>query len=131
MRVADRSIILVQKIEEWRHRAFEWATADCCQFTADVAYALTGVDYRSRFPRYSSKEEAEEIIARYGGMVELISDVLGDPVPVAFARRGDVIAADFGAGIAAGVCTGVQSCTPGPRGLLFRPTLSAVAAWRV
>lgn len=131
MRVSDWPTVLVQKVEEWRYRPFEWGVSDCCQFAADVVLALTGTDHRAAFPQYGSREEAEAIIAQHGGMVGLLSSVLGEAKPVARAMRGDVIAADFGDGIAAGICLGVHSCAPGARGLIFRPTLSAVAAWGV
>jgi len=109
----------------------EFGTTDCCQFCADVVLALTGTDHRPSFPAYTSREEAETILVSLGDMVGLLSSVLGESKPVAKAMRGDVVAADFGDGLAAGICLGVHCCAPGPKGLLFLPTAYAVAAWSV
>lgn len=131
MRVANWPLVLAGKIDEWRARSFDWGASDCCQFAADIVLALTGIDHRASFSMYASREEAESILAQHGGMAGLISSALGESKAVAFAGRGDVVAADFGDGIAAGICLGAQCCAPGKRGLVFRPTVQAVAAWSV
>lgn len=98
---------------------------------AEHVFAVTGVDHRGAFPAYASQTEAETILKGHGGMVALLTSVLGEPVPVARAKRGDIVAADFGMGMAAGICLGVRSCAPGARGLQYLPTAQAVAAWIV
>lgn len=132
-RAANWPLILAAKVEEWRARPMVWGSVDCCQFCADVAQALTtgGPDHRAMFPPYSTREEADAIIANEGGMHALLTRALGESKPVAWAMRGDVILADFGDGLAPGVCVGVMSCTTGPRGLVFIPTAQAIRAWSV
>lgn len=131
MRVSRWPDILAAKVEQWRGRALEFGVTDCCQFCADVVLALTGTDHRASFPAYASREEAGTILASRGGMAGLLTSVLGEPKPIAKAMRGDVVAADFGDGLAAGICIGVHCCAPGPKGLVFLPTAYAVAAWSV
>jgi len=131
MRCANSLDVLYAKIEEWRTRPFAYGSVDCCQFPADVVLALTGVDFREQFPTYATQEEAAAILATHGGMVGLLTSVLGEPVHVSRAKRGGVIACDFGDGIAAGICLGVKCCAPGARGLVERQTLDAVAAWSI
>lgn len=129
MRIQGWPQVLSAKIEEWRERPFNWSTADCCQFAADVVLATSGIDYRDRFPRYESRSQAEKILRSMGGTVSLAVSVLGEPNPASMARRADVVACDFGDGIALGICLGVECCAPGPSGLVYRPTLNALAAW--
>lgn len=131
MRVNQWPEVLDAKINEWRRRPFNWAGSNCCQFTADVVLALTGVDHRDAFPTYETKEQAESILADLGGVVALATLALGEPKPVTRAQRGDVVACDFGDGLAVGICLGVKCVAPGPRGLIERPTINAVAAWSV
>lgn len=131
MRVANWPQVLAGKIEEWRPRALVYGETDCCQFCADVVSALTGTDYRESFPSYASREEAEAILASHGGMVGLITSVLGGPKDWKQAQRGDVVAIDLGDGVACAICLGVNCCVPGPEGLVFARTSRAIAAWSV
>lgn len=131
MRCANWTDVLYAVVAEWAFRPFAYGSVDCCQFPAAVVQAMTGVDFREQFPAYSTQEEAEAILAQHDGMVGLLTFALGESVHVSRAKRGDVVAADFGMGMAAGICLGVQSCAPGARGLVFMPTADAVAAWRV
>jgi len=131
LRVDNWPLVLSQKIEEWRDRPLEYGRTDCFQFAGDVVLALTGIDYRRSFPVYASRAEAAAILAANDGVIGLVTGVLGPQKPVAWAMRGDLIAADFGDALAVGVCLGVHCCAPGPRGLVFIMTARAVAAWSV
>jgi hypothetical protein len=131
VRVANWPVVLAEKIEEWRQRPFAWGTSDCWQMAGEIALALTGEDYRMRFPAYATEEEANAILAAHGGATGLATFALGDPKPVARAQRGDILVADYGMGLGAGICLGVQSCAPGLRGLVFRSTAIAIAAFTV
>lgn len=130
-RVQNWPLVLAARVEEWRGRPFVYGSADCLQFAGDVVLALTGVDYRDRFPAYGSQDEAAAILAEHGGVAGLLTSLFGQPKPALQAQRGDLVAGDFGLGITAGVCLGVACCAPGAGGLVFLPTASAVAAWSV
>jgi len=123
--------LLAATVDEWRHRPFEYGSADCFQFVAEFVRAETGVDYRDRFPRYTSQLQAARILKRYDGVGGIITSVLGSSKPILLACRGDLVAGDFGAGMTAGGCLGVHCCSPGPLGLIFRPTTWATYAWSV
>lgn len=123
--------ILAEKVEEWRNRPFDWVTWNCLLFPAAMVEALTGIDHRSTFPEFSTKQDALRIVTERGGIEALISSVLGESKAPSHAMRGDVVVCDFGEGITAGICLGLNCCAPGAQGLVFRRTLSAVAAWSV
>lgn len=110
---------------------FAWGTADCCQFAGDVILALTGIDHRAAFPGYGSLREAVEELSKNGGIVSMVSSVMGEPKPVAFANRGDIVYVEEGIGPTIYVCLGRLSCGVGEKGLVFLPTFKALAAWSV
>lgn len=130
-RVPNGPLVLAAKVEEWRYRPFVYGKTDCWQFPADVVLALTGVDYRDRFPRYNSCREALLILRRSGGMRGLATSVLGEPKPIALASQGDVVIGDFGRGDTAAICLGVHCAAPAAHGLAFPMTASASLAWSI
>lgn len=119
------------EIVGWLRRPFSYGESDCFQFTASVVSAITGVDYRERFPKYESRETAEDILALNGGASGIVSSVFGEMKPPLHALAGDVIVADFGFGPTAGICVGPRICAPGPCGLIFLDLDHATAAWSV
>jgi hypothetical protein len=131
MRVDNWPLILAEQVEAARLRPFAWGSWDCCQFAAETVLALTGVDYRDRFPLYQSADDAQILIAEHGGVQHLLSSVLGESKHPALAQRGDVVMGDFGDGLAAGICVGAHCCAVGQRGLVFMPMSRAVAAWSI
>jgi hypothetical protein len=130
-RVAKWTLAMHENVERWRHKPLSFGDADCFQFLAEHVLAITGREYRDRFPQYASRDEAESILDATGGPAALLTSCLGEPKPVAWAMEGDAVLCDFGDGPAAAVCLGVYCCAPGPRGLRFQITADAVAAWSV
>jgi hypothetical protein len=136
MRCTHWSDVLYANIEIWRPKRFDWATWSCCHLLAHHLRDTIGIDYLPRFPAFSTRDEAWSILASLGGIEQLISSELGEPVPIAFAKRGDPVVGNFGQtdldeGLVAGVCLGIQSCAPGARGLVFMPTAETTMAWRI
>lgn len=128
----DWSLRLAQKVEEWRRRPFAYGTVDCLQFVGDLVLAMTGVNYRERFPRYGSGLQALRILRQSGGIEGLLTSQFGPAKPVALARRGDVLVGPFGRQPAAAICLGVHCALPGlVGGLVFPKTLAATATWNV
>jgi hypothetical protein len=130
MRVAQWQTILSQKVEEWRNRPFNYGNADCWQFAGDVVLALTGIDYRDRFPKYQSCLQALRILNKHGGMIGLARSVLGQEKHISQANEGDVVIGNFDRPTA-GICLGVCSAFPGEKGLEFHMTSSAIACWSI
>jgi hypothetical protein len=129
-RVVNWQQVLADKIEEWRFRPFDYGSSDCWQFSGDVVLALTGIDYRDRFPRYQSCLQAYRILKGHGGMLGLARSVLGPEKHISQANEGDVVIGNFNHPTA-GICLGVRSAFPGEKGLEFHMTSLAVAAWSI
>ena len=133
-RVPQWSMILAAELSAARRRPFAWKGWNCCDFAAQVASALRGdPDLRRRFPGfpYTSAADGIAIWEAFGGAVGLLTHVFGPAKAVALAQCGDLVVADFGHGPQPAVCAGLYSAAPGYRGLVWRPTASARAAWSV
>jgi hypothetical protein len=109
-----------------------WSETDyCVLFAADCVEAMTGVDYCADYRGLSIEESREKL--RQSGMSfyrHLVS-LFGKPVPLSFARRGDVIVRtdpEPAAGICCGMFTAFLSSDGG---LAFLPTLEQRWAFRV
>ena len=97
--------MVLQALNSWRRRQFEYGDSDCCQFVAHVLLELTGKDYIHAFG-YNSEKGAEEILAEHGGMERLVSFALqtlpsedfgdGDPVIVDLPIIGEAMGIKFG-----------------------------------
>ena len=109
-------------------RRFRWGRHDCCQFAAKCVRAVSGYESRLQFPKYRTRAEAEQILAKVGGIRELITIALGSPVPVARAGVGDIVLMHGHLGLQPMVCMGLESFGPGMRNLQPWPTAMALAA---
>jgi hypothetical protein len=70
--VTDLGAYLVQEAK----RPWQWGVADCTTHAGDWVLALTGRDPVARWRGYSTDLEAEDHIARAGGLLALWSDGL-------------------------------------------------------
>jgi hypothetical protein len=133
MRAAGWAEALVEAIESRKSTPFAWGSHDCCLFAADVALAITGVDYAHPVRGYSTREQAEEIIRGYSGMQAMVTALVGSgPVPVGLARRGDMVLAKFGASESVGILIGAQCAFAElRRGIAYHPMSVATCAWRI
>jgi hypothetical protein len=114
---------------------FKWGANNCCLFTADWLIALTGDDLAAEFRGYKTALGAARALKKHGGVVALADVAFAERgwrvVPVKQARRGDVVAGETPHGPALGVCVGAESAFAGKYGIILRPTLASVRAWRV
>lgn len=133
MRVQGWAEILFSGIESRRDTPFSWGSHDCCLFAADMALAITGIDYAAPVRGYTTREQAETIIALYGDMSGMVSQLLGaQPIPAASARRGDFVMARFGESDAMGVCIGARCIFAALRAGIVEHTMTvATCAWRI
>ncbi len=131
VRLSNWPVLLNDVVEAWRNRPISYGDADCCQFVAECILAITGIDVRDSLPTYTNRAEAEAILEEYGGMMSFLASALGEPKPVAHAKRGDVVAIECSEGLAAAICLGVMCAVPGPNALTFRKTRDALAAWSI
>jgi hypothetical protein len=131
LRLPDWLPRLTATVQAWQNRPFEYGSTDCLQFLADCLLAVRGVDYRDRFPVYSSELGAGRILIRHGGLCGLITSVLGPPRLAREAKPGDAIAGLFCKQLTAGVCVGGRGITTGPDGLIRVPLEAALYSWSV
>lgn len=130
-----RFVKLFEHIEAARNKTFEYGVHDCALFAADWVAECTGVDPAADLRGYSGKEAADEIISSYGSLEALITDRLGEPIPVAWASRGDIVIATLptpeGEADCVGICAGASSAFASHVGVRMIPTSRARLAWRV
>lgn len=128
----ERLALAVATARDW---PFVWGEHDCVLFAADMVQIMTGTDLAADYRgRYTDAAGAMRMMrARFAGdAAQLAGQLLGNSIPPALARRGDVVAVDSGhAGPALGICVGVRTAFPGPDGLLLVPTLGCLQAWWV
>ena len=137
MRLPDWQERLDAEITAAKSRPFSYGSHDCWLFVADCVLAMTGIDYAAQLRGYSSKEQAYEVIARYGSQEAMITSLLGEPIHPAFAQKGDVMLANVElapgeAGESGAICDDVKIWTPRhPTGLRSFPRRAARLAWRI
>jgi len=64
-------------INELSDQPFKYGQTDCYQFTAKLVKEYHGIDHVKRHCVYKSKKEADEYMAKYGGIEALINGTLG------------------------------------------------------
>ncbi len=124
----------------WRRMPFRWGEQDCVHFARDVLAAVRVEDWQALdLPVYASAAGAARRLRKLGfsSLPEGVTALLGAPVPLALAQRGDLVALvarETGAlrqRLALGVCVGGHVCAPGPCGLVFCTRTRALYCWRV
>lgn len=123
-------------IEEARRRPFEWGVHDCALFAAGIVEALTGFDCCAEWRGgYAGEAEAAQVVRASGGLSAMVTAVLGQPILIAFAQRGDVVMIEVGPSAewegALGVCVGDKAAVATASGLRFAPRAMWLHAWRV
>lgn len=68
---------------------FKWGESDCCRFVAACVADVHGVDYMQNF-EYEGEPGARMLLKAEGGIVQAVTNKLGDPQPADHARNGDV-----------------------------------------
>lgn len=94
---------------------------------------LVSSDYCSLLPAlYVDKRQAVRLLMRAGGLDEVVTQFLGEPVARGQARRGDVASLDLESGPALGVVVGPKIAVAAQAGgVLFRPVTDGRAFWQV
>lgn len=121
---------LNEVIDQRRATPFTWGLQDCASFAAACVLAMTDTAPLEGLPLWSSPEAAAAVLAEEGGLVAAVTRRFL-PVPVASARRGDLVMVEVGSVTALGVCLGHFAAAPGPAGLEYPAMRAARAAWRV
>lgn len=111
-----------------RNMPFAWGTNDCVTLAADWVEECTGVHIERE---WTDALSAMREIERRGGLRQAVSDVLGEPIPVTLAQRGDLVLIDLGGRETMAVCVGEYALAASEMGALLHPVSDAVSAWRV
>ena len=121
---------LARTLREAELRTFS-ATDYCVLFAADCIAAMTGVDHAADYRGLSIDEAREKFQAEGTTPYRRLREMFGEPAPLAFARRGDLIVRtkpEF----ALGICCGERAAfLSSEGGLAFVPTLDQRWAFRV
>jgi len=131
MRLRDWQLRLAEFSQARASMPFDWGSNDCCTFTADAVHAMTGRSVREEFPSYDGETGALRAIAAGGGLQQLASNILGDPVSPRMAAVGDVVLVLNAGREMMGICNGTSVLAPGKCGIELVGMETALAAWRV
>jgi hypothetical protein len=131
MRHPDWPQRLAEYIDSRRGASFEWGTHDCCRFASGAVQAMTGDDPMIAFS-YRNEVGATRLIRKAGSLDALVHRALGDPIPVANAKRGDVVISDLDFGATVGICVGAKCAFAAAEGgVTFRPLMMSRVAWGI
>ncbi len=131
MRLRDWQLRLAEFSQSRASMPFDWGTNDCCTFTADAVHAMTGRSVREGFPAYEGEIGALRAIAAGGGLLQLVSQILGEPVSPKMAAVGDVVLVLNAEREMLGICNGTSVLAPGVEGVTVVSMETALAAWRI
>lgn len=119
-------------LETFEHLPFVWGIHDCATAVADAVYVMTCRDVLKELRGQRRSAFAAARQERRGGGIPAAMARAGLPrVPVAQARRGDVLLLRQGRQRVLALCTGDMAVAPGAQGLQRAPLTEAVMAWRV
>lgn len=106
---------------------FEWGKTDCCRFIQRYYFNMTGELLGSNL-EYHTERGALKILARHGGLLEMLTQMLGDPYEEA--KAGDIVVAVYDDELACGVYNGSEVWSVHPAyGLMRMSGTPIVAAW--
>lgn len=118
-------------ISRYKQHEFKWGLYDCCMFVADCLHAATGEDYAGDLRgAYDSKKTATAALKPYGGIEGYLNETF-NPVPVNFARRGDIVLFEGNGVFSVGLHDGRQLLFMDTKGIQCLPVNKVTKAWRV
>lgn len=84
--------LLSQYLKEREHMAFQWGYHDCMQFVSRGGYALTGIDFFTKYSTYNDEAGAKRVLEENGGVTGIITACIGPPHKnYLLAGRGDLV----------------------------------------
>ena len=113
---------------------FDWAKCNCVLFSADGVKAQTGIDYAKAYRNIKTKRGMLTKLGREydGDVAKAATAMLGDPINVRMAKRGDVVAALINGENVLGICIGKMSVFISENeGLIHIHTAKCINAWAI
>jgi hypothetical protein len=120
---------VLQALNKWQRRNFDYGDADCCQFAGFVVKELTGKDYLADFD-YTSEDEANDIIKLNGDLKDTVSSVLGAPTE-GHLTDGSPVLVDLPEGEAMGIKLGNYVVCLVKKGFVRIPEESIITGWEL
>lgn len=120
----------MDEIEAARNKPFKIGEHDCVSFACSCVKALSGVDLTHEVERYRSSANSARLF-RGRGLDLSVSNVLGEPLPVVFAQRGDVVELRRGRRSFIGICVGAHAAMLKLDGLAFVPISDCRQVWKI
>lgn len=129
---------LLEQIEAAAAEPFVWGSWDCGQWVGKVCEAMSLTGHNPMEPwrgRYTTELGMRRILARdFGGdLVAFWTSVLGEPVELLTAGRGDAVVVEHDGDQASGIIdtSGERIAVLTLDGLEYLPLTAARAAWRL
>ena len=124
-------------IAEARTTPFKWFDHDCVTFAAkalDAQYDFNLMQVIAQDYAYQDAEGAQLMIARHGGLEQLVTEVLDiEPIPPGYLTTGDAVLYAYGQegfAHALAVHDGHQLLIPGAEGIVSLHVGRALKGWR-
>ena len=122
---------VLQALNKWERRNFDYGDADCCQFAGFVVKELTGKDYLADFD-YTSEDEANQIIESNGDLEATVSSVLGkSTTDIDILPDGSPVLLDLPEGSAMGIKFGNYAVGLVKKGMTKIPNQHISVGWQV
>ncbi len=110
---------------------FAWGSNDCVLFAADCVCATTGIDHAVKFRGYSTAIHAARLVKKLGGLEQIVTSALGEPIPLHKITAGDVVLISIDSIPALGIYSGNACLGPGKDGIIAIGRAQIVMAWKV
>lgn len=118
-------------VRKFEDAPFTYGNFDCCEFVREVATLYRGHDPAPELV-YMNEDDANHIIADFGGLSSLMCYVFGDPVEVEDTDTGDALKLKLPkTGEIMGVRVPDGALVPVMRGLHKVPLRYAIEGWRI
>tara|TARA_R110002096_G_scaffold64085_3_gene156652 strand:- start:681 stop:1070 length:390 start_codon:yes stop_codon:yes gene_type:complete len=120
---------VLQALNKWKRRAFDYGDADCVQFANFIAKETTGKDYLTAF-NYSTEKEAYAIIDKEGDLEDTVTALLGESTEnVSELPDGSPVILKFPSGQLMGIKLGDEAICLTQKGFSRIPENYIAAGW--
>lgn len=133
-RLPDWEARLAAYLDCVRYEPFAYGRHDCALHSANAVMAMTGEDFAAEFRgRYRSAAGSIRALRQYGAgdLASTITAKFGEPIPTAFAQRGDLVMTEGSVGVCMGGFGYFAGEEGGEPGLVVVARRAWEAAWRV
>jgi hypothetical protein len=131
-RVPDWEAVLSSLVSQRLREPFCWGRHDCSLWAADAVLAITGRDFAEGLRGvYHDARSAQRILVAAGGLSQIVTAALGEPIPPLFARPGDIGLVEVKQTQVLAVCNGSHWLAVAPDGLGVVDINKAIQAWKV